>query len=103
MNAVTEFEIGQGGLVLTSSQEDALWTILSCMDEGKTLISLNGRAGTGKTTSMAALVEELHGRGIYGVEVVTPTNKAATVLRSKGIWVRIAFMFVARKPNHSLF
>lgn len=109
MNAVTEFEIGQGGLVLTSSQEDALWTILSCMDEGKTLISLNGRAGTGKTTSMAALVEELHGRGIYGVEVVTPTNKAATVLRSKGVPANTLFarfftlVEVSKRPKKMVF
>lgn len=99
----------ESSLVLTASQQDALWTILSCMDERKALISLNGRAGTGKTTSLAVLEDELHGRGIYGVEVVTPTNKAATVLRSKGLSANTLFarfftlVEVSKRPKRMVF
>lgn len=41
-----------------------------------------GYAGTGKTTVMAAMAKEL---GIDDCVVMSPTNKAATVLRKKGI------------------
>lgn len=63
---------------LTESQNRALETLLS---SSSPLISLSGAAGTGKTTLIKELVENLPSDTV----VCTPTNKAAQVLCSKGI------------------
>lgn len=63
---------------LTESQNRALDTLLS---SSSPLISLSGAAGTGKTTLIDKLVENLPS----GTVVCTPTNKAAQVLGNKGI------------------
>ena len=65
---------------LTSSQTAALESILAGVDAGVPLLSLSGAAGTGKTTLIKVLADNL-----LGAEVCTPTNKAAQVLNSKGI------------------
>jgi exodeoxyribonuclease-5 len=69
-------------LPLTDDQEAALETIIDLIDSGETEISLSGAAGTGKTTMIHALVDAL---SYCAVAVCTPTNKAAMVLKSKGL------------------
>lgn len=65
---------------LTPSQEQAFSTLLDRVDRGDSVIRLSGAAGTGKTT----LIRELHD-ALPDSVVCTPTNKAAQVLRTKGI------------------
>jgi len=67
---------------LTDEQEVALLGILELRDNGAKEIRFAGPAGTGKTTIIKQLIADLAGED---VEVVTPTNKAAKVLRSKGV------------------
>lgn len=66
---------------LTQGQQRALETIRSKVGR-QPVISLDGAAGTGKTTALRALADLL-GRGT--AVVVAPTNKAASVLQSKGV------------------
>lgn len=61
---------------LTGIQKEALSLIL---DDTKALSKLGGYAGTGKTTVLAEAARS--GR----FDILTPTNKAADVLRSKGV------------------
>lgn len=85
---------------LTDSQNKALCALLNAIDDGQTLVSLSGSAGTGKTTIIKRLKECLESGERYDgfseewdewaadqrvVTVATPTNKAAQVLTSKGI------------------
>ena len=67
---------------LTNSQSAAQSLLLAQVRQGVRVVSLSGAAGTGKTTMINSLVESLAGQS---VAVCTPTNKAAQVLRSKGI------------------
>lgn len=67
---------------LTDEQERALIQIQELREEGAKEIRFAGPAGTGKTTLIKQLLADLPGADI---EVVTPTNKAAKVLRSKGV------------------
>ena len=60
---------------LTHSQTSAIKAIMESKDK---VVKLNGPAGTGKTTLIQAMMDS-------GVEVVTPTNKSAQVLRQKGM------------------
>lgn len=66
---------------LTASQATALEAILAGVEAREKLLSLSGAAGTGKTTLIKRLTEEIMG----DVAVCTPTNKAAQVLESKKI------------------
>ena len=66
---------------LTHGQQRALETIRSKVGR-QPVISLDGAGGTGKTTALRALADLL-GRGT--AVVVAPTNKAASVLQSKGV------------------
>lgn len=68
----------------TAEQAAALDTLVSAIHDEYTgcgsIISLTGPAGTGKTTVMKQLT------GFFSdVEVVTPTNRAAGILRKKGV------------------
>lgn len=72
------------GLPLTASQEDAIVRIESLLDGREHMILLAGPAGTGKTTLLWHLVRRLDEQA-RDVAVVTPTNKAAKVLRAKGV------------------
>lgn len=69
---------------LTSHQRDAIGTLMARIEGGAEEVSLSGHAGTGKTTIIPALQDALYSTDRYPV-VVTPTNKAAAVLRSKNI------------------
>lgn len=70
---------------LTLSQNTAMDTLLARLAEGSPLLSLSGPAGTGKTTMIEALVARIENDYGLKVAVCTPTNKAAQVLRAKGI------------------
>ena len=67
-------------MLLTKSQREAVNALIT-LSKKQAIVSLAGPAGTGKTTCMAALASELG----KDTAVVTPTNKAAAVLRSKGV------------------
>lgn len=69
---------------LTDEQRAAVDVLVRKTGEGGGELSLSGHAGTGKTTVIPYLIDALAEQGLYSV-VVTPTNKAATVLRWKGI------------------
>lgn len=45
---------------------------------------LAGFAGTGKTSTVEAIVRMLHAVGVHGIVLTAPTNKAVKVLRSLG-------------------
>lgn len=93
---------------LTSDQQNAMLTLLEKMEQGQRLISLSGHAGTGKTTALRVLVGLIYDKGITPV-VVTPTNKAATVLQSKGVAATTVFAKfftleeVSRRPKKMTF
>jgi exodeoxyribonuclease-5 len=67
---------------LTNEQESALLRIEEMREEGAKEVRAAGPAGTGKTTLIKQLLVDLDGSDVV---VVTPTNKAAKVLRSKGV------------------
>lgn len=71
-------------LTLTPGQEAALNSVVGLILDSAPEIRLAGPAGTGKTTLMKSLVATIQEMG-PGVTVVTPTNKAAKVLKTKGI------------------
>lgn len=93
---------------LTSDQQQAMLTLLEKMEQGQSLLSLSGHAGTGKTTALRVLVDLLVDREIIPV-VVTPTNKAATVLQRKGVSAATVFARfftleeVSRRPKKMTF
>lgn len=66
---------------LTPSQDAALEAVLEAASRGQKVVSLAGPAGTGKTTMLQSIADEISDDAI----VVTPTNKAAAVLRKKGV------------------
>lgn len=93
---------------LTSDQQQAMLTILKKIEQSQDIVSLNGHAGTGKTTALRVLVDLLYDKGRTPV-VVTPTNKAATVLQSKGVDATTVFAKfftleeVSRRPKKMTF
>ena len=68
-------------VTLSPSQQAGVNKVLDLTGKGAKLLSISGPAGSGKTTLIKALVDALGDR----CTVVTPTNKAAQVLQSKGI------------------
>jgi conjugative relaxase-like TrwC/TraI family protein len=66
---------------LSNSQRQAVETILASRDQ---IIGLQGAAGAGKTTSLAALREAAEKEG-YTVEGFAPTSRAAYQLEEAGI------------------
>lgn len=99
---------------LIPSQEAAVESLVSAVNSGTRLVSLAGPAGTGKTTTMKVLHSELVGDpGDPECVVVTPTNKAAQVLRWKGVPADTLYSIfftpveeadgrLSFKPNHTL-
>ena len=68
---------------LNRSQQAAVEQILSSQDQ---IVALNGKAGTGKTTTLAVIREAVERQG-YQVEGFAPTTRAAK-LRKSGIQAR---------------
>jgi conjugative relaxase-like TrwC/TraI family protein len=66
---------------LSDSQGEAVEKILSSRDQ---VVGLDGVAGSGKTTSLAAIREAAERRG-YQVEGLAPTSRAAQQLEEAGI------------------
>lgn len=66
-------------ITLSTEQQQAVDGVLDALRAGRPMVTIGGYAGTGKTTIISALVEQLD-----GAVVVAPTGKAADVLRSKG-------------------
>lgn len=67
---------------LTAEQMNVVGQILTLRDQRQPEIRVAGPAGTGKTTCIKYLLTEIDEDMVV---VVTPTNKAAKVLRSKGV------------------
>jgi len=67
---------------LSTDQESAVAAIRAFVRSGSQQLTMGGLAGTGKTSIMSYLWPELMAAGAY---VITPTGKAASVLRKKGI------------------
>lgn len=99
---------------LTPSQQAAVDRLIAAVDNRTRLVSMAGPAGTGKTTTMKTLHDELVGDpGDPESVVVTPTNKAAQVLRTKGVPADTLYSIfftpvedadgrLSFKPNHSV-
>jgi conjugative relaxase-like TrwC/TraI family protein len=77
----TRREIEQEHAHLSNSQRQAVEEILSSRDQ---ITALEGAAGTGKTTSLAAIREAAEHEG-YKVEGFAPTSRAAHKLEEAGI------------------
>jgi energy-coupling factor transporter ATP-binding protein EcfA2 len=87
-------------ITLTPSQQIALEQLLAAMAEGRST-ALHGHAGTGKTTVVAVLIEQLLRQG-KTVWAAAPTHKAAEVLRGKvpaSIEVRTVASLLRLKPR----
>lgn len=67
---------------LSTDQESAVAALRSFVASGGHQITMGGLAGTGKTSIMSYLWPDLMSAGAF---VITPTGKAASVLRKKGI------------------
>lgn len=93
---------------LTADQQKALRAVLDLIGEQQ-IISLDGHAGTGKTTAMKALVDLIQEEYDIWPVVVTPTNKAATVLQSKGVSAATVFARfftleeISKRPKKMVF
>lgn len=66
---------------LTHAQEAALAAVMDAALRRQKVISVAGPAGTGKTTMLQTIADQISADSV----VVTPTNKAAAVLRKKGV------------------
>ncbi|HVO59379.1 MAG TPA: MobF family relaxase [Terriglobales bacterium] len=77
----TRREVEEKHVHLSSSQRAAVEQILSSQDK---ITGLEGTAGAGKTTSLAAIREAVEGEG-YEVRGLAPTSRAAHKLSESGI------------------
>lgn len=99
---------------LTPNQQAAVESLIAAVDSRARLVSLAGPAGTGKTTTMKVLHDQLVGDpSDPECVVVTPTNKAAQVLRTKGVPADTLYSIfftpleeadgrLSFKPNHTI-
>ncbi len=79
------------GITLNDAQREVVETLLSSQDR---IIGLEGRAGTGKTTTLSVLREAVERCG-YEVEGFAPTGAAADLLAESGIRTSTLQMFVS--------
>lgn len=82
-------------ITLNDAQREAVETILASQDR---IIGLEGRAGTGKTTTLSVLREAVERHG-YEVEGFAPTGAAADLLAESGIRTSTLQMFVSTSPT----
>lgn len=71
-------------IILTPQQCEAVSWAVDAMSQGAALVAIRGLAGTGKTTLIPTLRDQLHALGLPSA-VGSPTHRAAMVLRKKGV------------------
>ena len=81
---------------LNDSQRRVIEEVLNSTDR---IHGLQGRAGSGKTTTLASIREGAEKSG-YTVEGFAPTSRAAAQLREAGIDATTLQSFLARGENH---
>lgn len=86
------------GIVLNDAQREAVETLLASQDR---IIGLEGRAGTGKTTTLSLLREAVEHCG-YEVEGFAPTGAAADLLAESGIRTSTLQKFVSSSPTTTI-
>ena len=89
---------------LTEEQDNAYAKVVewACNAPARSIFRLGGFAGTGKTTLLGKIVEDLERMEIYdcaSMMVCAFTNKAASVLRSKGIATATTIHSILYKPK----
>ncbi|HXQ32520.1 MAG TPA: AAA family ATPase, partial [Anaerolineales bacterium] len=82
-------------ITLNAAQRGAVETILDSQDR---IIGLEGRAGTGKTTTLSVLREAFECCG-YALEGFAPTGAAADLLGESGLRTSTLQMFVTSSPT----
>jgi len=83
------------GVTLSESQRAAVEQIVTSRDQ---IIGLQGSAGTGKTTTLAA-VREAAERAGYDVQGFAPTTRAAQLLADSGMETRTLQKFIRQKDE----
>jgi conjugative relaxase-like TrwC/TraI family protein len=83
------------GVTLSESQRAAVEQIVTSRDQ---IISLHGSAGTGKTTTLAAVRESAEGAG-YDVQGFAPTTRAAQLLADSGMQTRTLQKFIRQNAE----
>ncbi len=79
---------------LSDEQREAIDAIKSHLEQGKVVIALAGPAGSGKTTLISQLQQEVDD----SVVISAMTNKAASVLRDKGLVTAVTAYQACLKP-----
>lgn len=87
----------QGGVRLNDSQHKAVREILTSEDR---IMGLQGYAGAGKTTALAALRRALEERG-YNVFGLAPLTRAANLLAESGIKTTTLQRLISSPPQRS--
>ena len=72
-------------MTLTSQQQQVLDDIKTFLDSDVSVFILKGYAGTGKTTMIRTIIEEIKNREKRPI-LMAPTGRAARVLESKNSW-----------------
>lgn len=83
------------GVTLSESQRAAFAQIVTTGDQ---ITGLQGKAGTGKTTTLAAVREAAEGAG-YDVQGFAPTTRAAQLLADSGMPTRTLQKFIRQKEE----
>ncbi len=83
------------GVTLNESQRAAVEGIVTSCDQ---IIGLQGKAGTGKTTTLAA-VREAAERAGFDVQGFAPTTRAAQLLADSGMPTRTLQRFIRQKDD----
>lgn len=88
----------------SKDQQQAIAAIREWYQGEEKYATLGGLAGTGKTTVVAHLLEEVFPEGTV---VATPTGKAAQVLRSKGVHAAtihsVCYLYIGKTKKELLF
>lgn len=72
-------------MVLTTQQQHVLGKIKTFLDSDISVFILKGYAGTGKTTMIRTIIEEINNRKKRPL-LMAPTGRAARVLETKNSW-----------------